>query len=54
MVLLLVFVNKTVTVDENVRFADHTSGIRLPSRSKLAIKWKNDNGNEAYVRASIL
>ena len=33
-----------VTFNQNVRFTDYASGIRLPDYTKLAINWKNDNG----------
>ena len=32
-----------VTFNQNVRFTDYASEIRLPDCAKLAINWKNDN-----------
>ena len=32
-----------VTVNENARFTDYTSGLRLPNCSKLAVNPKNDS-----------
>ena len=32
-----------VTFNQNVRFTDYASEIRLPDSAKLAINWKNDN-----------
>ena len=43
LVMFSVFVRQKVTVNENVRFTDCASGIRLLDCSKLAINWKNDN-----------
>ena len=44
LVFFSVFVGEKVTVNENVSFTDHASGIRLPNCSKLAINRKNGNG----------
>ena len=41
--LFSVFVQKKVTINDNVIFTDSASGIQLLDSSKLAINWKNDN-----------
>ena len=42
LVLFSVFVSKKVTINENVNFTDHASGIWLPDCSKLSINRKNN------------
>ena len=38
-----VFVRKKITINENVSFTDHVSGIQLPDCSKLVISREFDN-----------
>ena len=40
-VVFSVFVRYKINVNENITFADYTSGIRQPDCSKLAVNWKN-------------
>ena len=40
--LFSVFVRQKVTINENLGFTDHASGIQLPDCSKLVIKLDNN------------